>query len=150
MTAFCIDDGKRRQYPSVRELCRKLKLSDTYARRKINSGSPCKGYLLFDDIHANTPETKAILSSVCSAFDKHNEEIEAKAKRKRDGLVSVRIDSKTVILVKASRWTPDYAERYRAKMRDAQRLSSKYEPSDFINQNNTLIDKPKSKRGGRQ
>lgn len=148
VTAFGIADGKRRQYPSIRELSRKLKISGSYARRKINSGLPCKGYLLFDDIHADTPETKEMLRSVCADFDKHNEEATAKAKRKRDGLVSVRIDSKTVILIKASRWTPDYAERYRAKLHDAQRQAAKYEPSDFVNQNNHLMDKPK--RGGRQ
>ena len=65
-----------------------------------------------------------------------------------ESLVSVRIDARTVILVKARNWTPDYAERYRARMTDNRRKADRYEPAEFRNRNDHVNDR--KKRGGRR
>lgn len=146
ITAFRIPDAERHHFASSRELVRKLDITQAYALRRLNTGIPCKGWLLFDDNHANTPEAREMIRAVCTNFDEKMEQIEARAKGREnpDALISVRIDSKTVILVKAKNWTPDYAERYRAKMRDAQRQAAKYEPTDFVKQNSHLLDYKKT------
>lgn len=98
--AYHIPDAKRKRFASQNEMYKKLGIAPTYAARRINTGKPCKGWLLYDANHADSPEAREQLRKHCPEA----------------GYVSVRIDSRTTILVKAEKWTPDYAERYREKL----------------------------------
>ena len=149
LVAYRVADGLLRRFTSIYDLERKLGIAHSYSNIRKNTGKACKGWLIFDAEKENDPETIAMLQAAMAEIDNYNQVAEerAKATAKADRLVSVRIDSKTVILVKASKVTPDYAERYRAKMRDAQRQAAKYEPTDFVKRNDHMLD---HKRGGRQ
>lgn len=113
--AYHIPDAKRKRFASQNEMYKKLGIAPTYAARRINTGEPCKGWLLYDVNHADSPEAREHLRKHCPEYDKKLQRIEAHNGRK-GGYVSVRIDSRTTILVKAEKWTPDYAERYREKL----------------------------------
>lgn len=149
IVAYRVADGLQRRFTSIYDLERKLGIAHSYSNIRKNTGKACKGWLIFDADKAGKPETNDLVRSAMEDVESQNKAVEeeAKAKIKSDSLVSVRIDAKTVILVKASKLTPDYAEKYRAKMRDAQRQAAKYEPTDFVKRNDHMLD---HKRGGRQ
>ncbi len=75
------------------------------------------------------------------AFD---EAFRARA-RKPDHEISVRIDKRTVVMVKASKWTPDYAERYKARM-EASRPRQRFNYADYMRTINDTIKTPKPKK----
>ena len=112
VVAYDIDTGTASRFASMNDCFRSLGLSAVYASSKLNTGRRVKRWLLYDTAHAYTPGTIAHVRKISPAFD---EAFNATADQS-DHEVSVRIDSKTVILVKASKWTPDYADRYRERM----------------------------------
>ena len=114
MTAISCLTGGRRHFKSIGDMVKQLGINRTYAVERINSGTPCKGWLLYDTDHDTSPEAR-------EAMRRHVKGFEAKCQAKqskREAFVSVRIDSRTTILVKASKWTPDCAERYKARLND--------------------------------
>lgn len=119
--AYHIPDAQRRRFPSKNEMYKRLGISSTYADLRVNTGIPCKGWLLYDENHSDAPETREHLRKHCPEYDGKLQAIEAHhgLGKRSGGYVSVRIDSRTTILVKADKWTPDYAERYREKLRES-------------------------------
>ena len=127
-TAINAETARRRHFPSLNAMFSKLGISPTYAAKKTNSCEPAKGWFLFDDIRLAMPETQR------------------KRKTKNGGDVAVRIDSRTIILVPADKWTPDYAERYRAKM-EASKPQPHLQPFKTFTDMNNAIKQKKTKRG---
>lgn len=120
ITAINCEDGKHRHFASISEACRKLGMASTYACRRVNGGQPCKGWLLFDDDHATSPEAVEAQRRHVKGYETKMQAMQAR----KDTLVSIRIDSRTTILVKASKWTPDYAERYRETLKKRNEIIS--------------------------
>lgn len=120
-TAINCEDGRRRHFARMSEMRSSLGLSESYVQRRINSGTPCKGWLIYDDDHATSPEAVEAQRRHVKGYEEKEQRRQAK---KKDALVSVRIDAKTVILVKASKWTPDFAERYREKLKSMNGIRS--------------------------
>lgn len=119
-----------RGLPHLSAMCAKFGIAQSYAIRKIGTGVPCKGFLIFETHKADSPEAKEMVRAVCLGMDKREEAAEARRKRRnKEAKVSVRIDRKTVILVPASKWTPDYAERYVARL--AASKPSQHNGNDF-------------------
>ena len=138
LIAYDIETGNAQRHASIREAEKACGVSQVYLTKRINSGKPAKNFLFYDAAKAYTPETIAKVRKLSPAF---NEAFKAR-KRKPDHEISVRIDPRTVILVKASKWTPDYAERYLAKM-EASRPDRRFNTSESFIKANESIRKPK-------
>lgn len=93
MTAISCVTGGRRHFKSIGDMVKQLGINRTYAVERINSGTPCKGWLLYDTDHDTSPEAR-------EAMRRHVKGFEAKCQAKqskREAFVSVRIDSRTTI-----------------------------------------------------
>lgn len=146
VTAFRVADAKREDFPTVSAMCLKFGIAQSYAIRKIGTGVPCKGFLIFETHKADSPEAKDMVRAVCLGMDKREEAAEARRKRmSKEAKVSVRIDRKTVILVPASKWTPDYAERYKARM-EASKPQQRWSGDQCMRMWNDTIKTPKKKK----
>ena len=122
MTAISCLTGGRRHFKSIGDMVKQLGINRTYAVERINSGTPCKGWLLYDTDHDTSPEAREAMRRHVQGFD-----VKWQAKQsKREAFVSVRIDSRTTILVKASKWSPDYADLYRARLNDRVQVDSDF------------------------
>lgn len=138
LIAYDLETGNAQRHASIREAEKACGVSQVYLTKRINSGKPAKGILFYDAAKAYTPETIRQVRKLSPAF---NDAFKAR-KRKPDHEISVRIDPRTVILVKASKWTPDYAERYLAKM-EASRPDRRFNTSESFIKANESIRKPK-------
>lgn len=145
IVAYELETGNAVRHASIHAAFRAMETSESYATKRINSGKPCKGVLLYDLQHAYTPETIRHVRKLSPAFD---EAFRARAK-KPDHEISVRIDKRTVVMVKASKWTPDFAERYRAKM-EASKPQQRFNYADYMRTMNDTIKTPKPKRKGKK
>lgn len=112
LIAYDLETGNATRHASVRDAEKASGVSQVYLTKRINSGKPAKGLLFYDAAKAYTPKTIRQVRKLSPAF---NDAFKAR-KRQPDHEISVRIDSRTVILVRASKWKPDYAKRYLAKM----------------------------------
>ena len=138
LIAYDIETGNATRHASVRDAEKACGVSQVYLTKRINSGKPAKGLLFYDAAKAYTPETIRQVRKLSPAFD-----AAFKARKKKpDHEISVRIDPRTVILVRASKWTPDYAERYLAKM-ESSRPDRRFSNSDSFLKANDGIRKPK-------
>lgn len=134
LIAYDLETGNATRHASIRDAEKACGVSQVYLTKRINSNKPAKGFLFYDAAKAYTPETIAKVRKLSPAFKAR--------KRKPDHEISVRIDPRTVILVKASKWTPDYAERYRERM-EASRPQNRFNYSDYFVKMNDGIRKPK-------
>lgn len=139
--AVDIEDGKCHRFESVNAMCRKLGTTVTYALRRLNTGTPAKGYLLFTADRIDSPEAQEQCRLKVNGWQAKQEARQAK---KKQGLVSVYVDRKTTLLVPAEKWTPDYAERWKARMAASQPLQRQND--SFITMNDR-IKEPRVKRG---
>lgn len=112
LVAYEIETGNATRHASVRDAEKASGVSQVYLTKRINSNKPAKGFLFYDAAKAYTTETIAKVRKLSPAF---NAAFKAR-KGQPDHEISVRIDPRTVIMVKASKWTPDYADRYRERM----------------------------------
>lgn len=138
--AVDIEDGKRHRFESVNAMCRKLCITVTYALLRLNTGTPAKGYLLFTADRIDSPEAQ----EQCLKVNGWQAKQEARQAKKKHGLVSVSVDRKTTLLVPAEKWTPDYAERWKARMAASQPEGRQHD--SFITMNDR-IKEPRVKRG---
>ena len=123
--SYELETGNATRHASVGEAEKATGVSRFYLSRRINSNKPAKGFLFYDPAKAYAPETIRVVRKLSPAFDAA---FKAKA-RKPDHEISVRVDKRTVIMIKASKWTPDYAERYRARMEASK--PSQHNGNDF-------------------
>lgn len=138
--AVCIEDGKTYRFESVNAICRKLGITVTYALRRLNTGTPAKGFLFFTADRIDSPEAQQHLADKVKGWRTRKEAAQAK----RKGLVSVYVDRKTTLLVPAEKWTPDYAERWKARMAASQ---TQHRQADAFVKMNDTIKAPRPKRG---
>lgn len=138
--AVGIEDGKRHRFESVNAMCRKLCITVTYALLRLNTVTPAKGYLLFTADRIDSPEAQEQCRQKVNGWQAKQEARQAK----KHGLVSVSVDRKTTLLVPAEKWTPDYAERWKARMAASQPLQRQH---DSIITMNDRIKEPRVKRG---
>lgn len=142
IVTYELETGNAVRHASIHAVLKALATNESYARNRINDGKPCKGFLLYDLQHAYTGDTIAHVRKLSQAFD-----AAFKARSKQpDHEISVRIDPRTVILVKASKWTPDYAERYKARM-EASKPHPHSNYGDWMREKNDSI-KPKTPKRG--
>lgn len=141
IVAYELETGNATRHASIREAEKTCGVSQVYLQKKLNTGKPAKGFLFYDAAKAYSPETIRHVRKMSPAFD---EAFRARAKQP-DHEISVRIDARTVIMVKASKWTPDYAERYRAKM-EASKPQQRFNYSDYMRTMNDTIKTPKPKK----
>ena len=107
----------------------------------FNSQERANGFLFYDAAKAYSPEVIRQVRKMSPAFD---EAFRARAK-KPDHEISVRIDKRTVVMVKASKWTPDYAERYKARM-EASKPQQRWSGDQCMRMYNDTIKTPKPKK----
>lgn len=141
IVAYELETGNATRHASVRMAEKACGVSQVYLQKKLNTGKPAKGFLFYDAAKAYSPETIRHVRKLSPAFD---EAFKARAKQP-DHEISVRIDKRTVVMVKASKWTPDYAERYKARM-EASRPQQRFNYSDYMRTMNDTIKEPKPKK----
>lgn len=141
IVAYELETGNATRHASVRMAEKSCGVSQVYLQKKLNTGKPAKGFLFYDAAKAYAPEAIRQVRKLSPAFD---EAFRARA-RKPDHEISVRIDARTVIMVKASKWTPDYAERYKAHM-EASRPQQRFNYSDYMLTMNDTIKTPKKNK----
>lgn len=141
IVAYELETGNATRHASVRMAEKACGVSQVYLQKKLNTGKPAKGFLFYDAAKAYAPETIRQVRKLSPAFD---EAFRARA-RKPDHEISVRIDKRTVVMVKASKWTPDYAERYKARM-EASRPQQRWTGDQCMRMWNDTIKEPKPKR----
>ena len=141
IVAYELETGNTTRHPSVRDAEKYCGVSQVYLQKRIGTGKPAKGFLFYDATKAYTPETIRQVRKLSPAFDAA---FKARAK-KPDHEISVRIDKRTVVMVKASKWTPDYAERYRAKM-EASKPQQRWSGDQCMRMYNDTIKTPKPKK----
>lgn len=143
IVAYELETGNATRHSSIREAEKTCGVSQVYLQKKLNTGKPAKGFIFYDAAKAYSPETIRHVRKMSPAFDAA---FKARAKQP-DQEISVRIDARTVIMVKASKWTPDYAERYKARM-EASRPQQRFNYSDYMRTMNDTIktQKPKKKK----
>ena len=145
IVAYELETGNATRHASIREAEKACGVSQVYLQKKINTGKPAKGFLFYDAAKAYTPESIRQVRKLSPAFD---EAFRARA-RKPDHEISVRIDKRTVVMVKASKWTPDYAERYRAKM-EASKPQQRWTGDQCMRMWNDTIKEPKPNIKGKK
>lgn len=141
IVAYELETGNATRHASVREAEKACGVSQVYLQKRIGTGKPAKGFLFYDAAKAYAPEVIRHVRKLSPAFD---EAFKARAK-KPDHEISVRIDKRTVVMVKASKWTPDYAERYRAKM-EASKPQQRWSGDQCMRMYNDTIKTPKKKK----
>ena len=141
IVVYELETGNATRHASIREAEKTCGVSQVYLQKKLNTGKPAKGFLFYDAAKAYAPETIRQVRKLSPAFD---EAFRAHSK-KPDHEISVRIDKRTVVMVKASKWTPDYAERYKARM-EASRPQQRFNYSDYMRTMNDTIKEPKPKK----
>ena len=141
IVVYELETGTATRHASIREAEKACGVSQVYLQKKLNKGKPAKGFLFYDTAKAYTPEAIRQVRKLSPAFD---EAFRAHSK-KPDHEISVRIDKRTVVMVKASKWTPDYAERYKARM-EASRPQQRFNYSDYMRTMNDTIKEPKPKK----
>ena len=141
IVAYELETGNATRYASVREAEKACGVSQVYLQKRIGTGKPAKGFLFYDAAKAYTPEVIRQVRKLSPAFD---EAFKTRAK-KPDHEISVRIDKRTVVMVKASKWTPDYAERYRAKM-EASKPQQRWSGDQCMRMYNDTIKTPKKRK----
>lgn len=139
IVAYEIETGNAVRHASVRAAEKACGVSQVYLQKRIDSGKPAKGFLFYSTAKAYSPEAIRQVRKLSPAFDAA---FKAHAK-KPDHEISVRIDPRTVIMVKASKWTPDFAERYKARM-EASRPQGR--PHTFVEMNDSMNQSRKGKR----
>ena len=140
IVAYEIETGNATRHASIRDAEKACGVSQVYLQKKLNTGKPAKGFLFYDAAKAYAPEAIRQVRKLSPAFD---EAFMARA-RKPDHEISVRIDKRTVVMVKASKWTPDYAERYLAKM-EASKPHQRWTGDQCMRMWNDTIKEPKPK-----
>lgn len=140
IVAYELETGNATRHPSVRDAEKYCGVSQVYLQKRIGTGKPAKGFLFYDAAKAYTPETIRQVRKLSPAF---NAAFRARTK-KPDHEISVRIDKRTVVMVKASKWTPDYAERYLAKM-EASKPRQRWTGDQCMRMWNDTIKEPKPK-----
>ena len=140
IVAYELETGNATRHASVRMAEKACGVSQVYLQKKLNTGKPAKGFLFYDAAKAYAPEAIRQVRKLSPAFD---EAFMARA-RKPDHEISVRIDKRTVVMVKASKWTPDYAERYLAKM-EASKPHQRWTGDQCMRMWNDTIKEPKPK-----
>lgn len=145
IVAYELETGNATRHASVREAEKACGVSQVYLQKKLNTGKPAKGFLFYDAAKAYAPETIRHVRKLSPAFEAA---FKARAK-KPDHEISVRIDKRTVVMVKASKWTSDYAERYRAKM-EASKPQQRWSGDQCMRMYNDTIKTPKPKRKGKK
>lgn len=145
IVAYELETGNATRHSSIREAEKTCGVSQVYLQKKLNTGKPAKGFLFYDAAKAYSPETIRQVRKLSPAFDAA---FKARAKQP-DHEISVRIDARTVVMVKASKWTPDYAERYRAKM-EASKPQQRWSGDQCMRMYNDTIKTPKPKRKGKK
>ena len=141
IVAYELETGNATRHASVRMAEKACGVSQVYLTKRIGTGIPAKGFLFYDASKAYSPEAIRKVRKLSPAFD---EAFKTRAK-KPDHEISVRIDKRTVVMVKASKWTPDYAERYKARM-EASRPQQRFNYSDYMRTMNDTIKTPKKKK----
>ena len=141
IVAYELETGNATRYASVRMAEKACGVSQVYLTKRIGTGIPAKGFLFYDAAKAYSPEAIRKVRKLSPAFD---EAFKTRAK-KPDHEISVRIDKRTVVMVKASKWTPDYAERYKARM-EASRPQQRFNYADYMRTMNDTIKTPKPKK----
>lgn len=141
IVAYELETGDATRHASIREAEKTCGVSQVYLQRKLNTGKPAKGFLFYDAAKAYAPEVIRQVRKLSPAFDAA---FKARAKQP-DSEISVRIDKRTVVMVKASKWTPDYAERYRAKM-EASKPQQRWTGDQCMRMWNDTIKIPKPKK----
>lgn len=141
IVAYELETGNATRHASIREAEKTCGVSQVYLQKKLNTGKPAKGFLFYDAAKAYSPETIRHVRKMSPAFD---EAFRARAKQP-DHEISVRIDARTVIMVKASKWTPDYAERYKARM-EASLPRQRWTGDQCMRMYNDTIKTPKPKK----
>lgn len=144
LIAYDIETGNATRHASIIKAEKACGFSKDYLAKKINTGKPAKGFLFYDAAKAYTPETIAKVRKLSPAFD----EAFKSSKRHPDHEISVRIDPRTVILVKASKWTPDYAERYKARM-EASRPGRRHHDT-FVEMNDRINERKKAAKAAKR
>lgn len=141
IVAYELETGNATRHASICEAEKACDVSQVYLQKKLNTGKPAKGFLFYDAAKAYAPETIRHVRKMSPAFDAA---FKARAKQP-DHEISVRIDARTVVMVKASKWTPDYAERYKARM-EASRPRQRFNYADYMRTMNDTIKTPKPKK----
>ena len=145
IVAYELETGNATRHVSVREAEKACGVSQVYLTKRIGTGIPAKGFLFYDAAKAYAPEVIRQVRKLSPAFDAA---FKARAK-KPDHEISVRIDKRTVVMVKASKWTPDYAERYKARM-EASKPQQRWSGDQCMRMYNDTIKTPKPKRKGKK
>ena len=140
IVAYELETGNATRHASVRMAEKACGVSQVYLQKKLNMGKPAKGFLFYDAAKAYAPEAIRQVRKLSPAFDAA---FRARTK-KPDHEISVRIDKRTVVMVKASKWTPDYAERYLAKM-EASKPHQRWTGDQCMRMWNDTIKEPKPK-----
>lgn len=141
IVAYELETGNATRHASVRMAEKACGVSQVYLQKKLNTGKPAKGFLFYDAAKAYAPEVIRHVRKLSPAFDAA---FKTRAK-KPDHEISVRIDKRTVVMVKASKWTPDYAERYRAKM-EASKPQQRWSGDQCMRMYNDTIKTPKKRK----
>ena len=141
LIAYDLETGNSTRLASMREAEKACGVSQVYLTKRINSNKPAKGFLFYDAANAYSPEIIRHVRKLSPAFDAA---FKARAKQP-DHEISVRIDARTVVMVKASKWTLDYAERYRAKM-EASKPQQRWSGDQCMRMYNDTIKTPKPKK----
>lgn len=141
IVVYELETGNATRHASIREAEKTCGVSQVYLQKKLNTGKPAKGFLFYDAAKAYAPETIRQVRKLSPAFD---EAFRAHSK-KPDHEISVRIDKRTVVMVKASKWTPDYAERYKARM-EASKPQQRWSGDQCMRMYNDTIKTPKPKK----
>ena len=141
IVAYELETGNATRHASVRMAEKACGVSQVYLQKKLNTGKHAKGFLFYDAANAYSPEIIRHVRKLSPAFDAA---FKARAKQP-DHEISVRIDARTVVMVKASKWTLDYAERYRAKM-EASKPQQRWSGDQCMRMYNDTIKTPKPKK----
>ena len=126
ITVVNLETGERRRFRSCQHASRVIEVSSTKLLEMVKSGSIYRNWYVFAT--GKTPDVEAKISAK-TEFYRMNGPITRKGGRKpKGGLVSLRIDAKTVIMVTPDKATEEYAEQWRQRHeRDSRQSRSAHE-----------------------
>lgn len=134
VTVVNLETGERRRFSSCQYASRVIEVSSTKLLEMVKSGSIYRNWYVFAT--GKTPDVEAKIRAKTEFYRMNGPTTRKGGRKTNGGLVSLRIDAKTVIMVTPDKATDEYAEQWRQRHdRDSRHSRPNHE---FIEKNDII------------
>lgn len=114
VTVVNLYTGTRRRFSTCGKAGECIGVCSTKVAQMAKTGSTYLNWFVY--LTGNSDGVEAKITALMAKYRMEGPTIRQREKKTNGGLVSLRIDDKTVIMVTPDKATPEYAEQYRQKL----------------------------------